>query len=293
MLSLGLVRLQHLKSLTVASSTQGVEIFFRHVTFPPRTTIEVDIDCNTANFSSITNIISNIAAQYSSSSPGSKFKSLSMVAVNFRCSFELFRENMENISDTKQNYPALSLTIKFLHENIVPTTAAFVTREIFRLSGGSLVNEVSHVRLDRCSVDSDTLACTIGTLPALSCIVVQQPAVALIKALCFSNNTAGVLSFPNLASITLYRMSFTGTSREVAPENSLDLELLKDCIKQRRVCGAEITKLVVHTCRNLKPSDVLELQAIVAHVEWDGKEQVPYSDYDSDSDDVLVGTHWW
>lgn len=276
-LSLGLVRLCRLESLTMKSPTREVETFFRHVTFPPSATVEVVAIYRSGPNSEITNIISNVAALYSSSSLGSEFQSLSMAEHGSISSFRLSRKIIENFSDT-QNYFVLSLT--FLTYNIAP--AALVIPEFF--SGGFLLNKVSHVLLDTCSLDSAALARTIGALPALSRInAKEQGAVPLIKALCFRSNAADALSFANLVTIKLTNVPFISKRKDVYSNHELDPELLKDCLEQRRACGAEITNLVLQICFDLKASDVLELQGIVAHVDWDGKKDC-WEDDDDDSD---------
>ncbi len=69
-------------------------------------------------------------------------------------------------------------------------------------------------------------------------------------------------------SIRLRYVEFKGVE-EAIPEDVLDLELLKDCLQRRQEDGAKIQKLVLEDCYNLKDSDILELQAIVADVDWD------------------------
>lgn len=274
--SLGLVSLRCLERLDMNCPTGAIATFFRYVTFPPSANVDVVATSRFGSISETTSTISNIARLYSDSTPDLEFQSLSMVENDYASCFALYRQTIEKFHVT-MDYPVLSLN--FNTSDIVPT--ASIVSAIF--SGEFPLNKVSHVRIYTYSVSPDTLAHTIGTLPALSLIKVEDlAAVPFLKALCLRRNAVDVFSFANLVSIRLEDVAFKG--EKAISEDDLDLELLKDCLKQRQKCGAEIQKLVLMDCFNLKAADVLELQAIVADVDWDEEENVEDDDAnDSDS----------
>ncbi|KJA27988.1 hypothetical protein HYPSUDRAFT_792213 [Hypholoma sublateritium FD-334 SS-4] len=268
-----LIQLSRLQMLTMTSPIAEVEMFFRHVAFPPSATVHVRAIPSSASISNISAVISSISRSYL----GQEFLTLTIrdsESYHFTfVQFRLFRKATENpVFYTN----AAALTLEIVTSGI-QVTAEQIVPELF--NNGFPLNTISHVELDANITKPDTLTCTLGNLPALSFVWVHtQSGIAFVKALYPHSNAVDAEYFPlyfrNLVTINL---SLTFEAKDGYAEKTpfdVDLKLLQDCLIQRYECGAEIQKLSLDDCFHLEESDVLELTDIVTDVDWDAMEQV-------------------
>jgi hypothetical protein len=147
------------------------------------------------------------------------------------------------------------------------------------------------------SVDSPTFAKMFGSLPKVNTLTVEgNSAYGFVNALSQARIPDGMsssspsrpaLPFPALRTLKLLDADFD-CDRD--GENTL-LPPLMDCLMQRYELKAEIHKLVLERCTHLTSDDVVDLEEIVADVEWDGMEcgysESEDDDMDEDFDDDM------
>lgn len=269
----GYTHLLHLKSLMMESPTTEVELFFRHVTFSSSTEVYVKEISRSRSISDVSAVVSSIAQHFS----GRDFLTLSLrklglCEVDF-LRFQLLPGDSERSNDTYVNTRGKGLILEFVINRGEDATVNEIIPEFFK--NGLPLDKIIYAKIASMHIlNSDTLADTIGSLPALSRFRVEQETSAtFINALYPRSNALDTEYFPlyfrNLVSISL-SVTFERKSKSTGrDEFDVDLELLEDCLIQRYECGAEIKRLTLDDCYCLDESGVRELEKIVVDVVWD------------------------
>ena len=137
-------------------------------------------------------------------------------------------------------------------------------------------------------IDSRTWIETFGTLPRLTWVGVQScKPHSFLEALVYKMEAAEkseiayhTVSFPKLRHIHLECTDFYGPARD-----SISVDMLLDCLRERCERNAEIRWLGLKYCYYISSDDVKRLKEVVVDVIWDGKEQELSDEDDEDDSD--------
>ncbi|KAF5313140.1 hypothetical protein D9619_003519 [Psilocybe cf. subviscida] len=135
----------------------------------------------------------------------------------------------------------------------------------------------------------EILLSSIGFLPNLTGVVLHgKVAVPFIKALHSGWDVDPEiqpvsLTFPRLVTISFLQVEFS-FDKEDADKDSLELDLLQDCLMGRCERGAAIELVMIMLCEGICEDDVDKLSDIVSSLSWDGEE------IGFDSDDESSGS---
>ena len=133
-------------------------------------------------------------------------------------------------------------------------------------------------------IDSRTWLRTFGTLLLLRwmCVRSNKPH-SFLKALVYKKEAGDkweTISFPNLRYVHLECTDFFGAARD-----SISVDMLLDCLRERCERYAEIRCLGLRDCYYISSDDVKRLKEVVVDVIWDGKEQELSDEDDEDESD--------
>ena len=282
------MHLSCLQMLDVESPTTEIEMFFRHVAFPPSAIVRVKIIPQTRSISEISAVISSIAQLYSCQefltlalrdceSNGPKF-------VRFQLFPKVFEHPNEMYLGAKPSANLKALTLEVITSTSGgELTVDEIVPEFFK--NGFPLGKISHAEIAT-KANCSNLEDTLGDLPALSYIRVEQESGdPFLTALYPDSDSVDAEYFPfrNLMSISLSVM-FKSEHQVTQSACDVDLNLLTSCLFQRLECGAGIQKLTLNDCYCLDDDGVRELESIVADIEWDGV--VQGFEYDSEEESV-------
>lgn len=276
-ISSGTIHLSCLQTLDVESPAAEIEMFFRHVAFPPTVLVRVKIIPQTREISEISTVISSIAQLYSCQ----EFRTLALRdcesngpnSVRFQLFPKVFESPNAMYLDAKPSANLKALTLEIMTSSSGgQLTVDEIVPEFFK--NGFPLGKVSHAEIAT-KANCRTLTDTLGKLPTLSYIRVEQKSgESFVNALYPHSEAVDAEYFPlyfkNLVSISLSIMFESQDIGVTQSEHDVDLEMLQDCLIQRYECGAEIQKLILDDCYRLDDDGAQELDNIVVDIQWDG-----------------------
>jgi len=260
------VDLPCLRVLHISSGVGALTTFLRHITIPH--SVIWDLTCREKQSTQIdfTNFLSVLATKFLSSLV---IRSLDLQVIdNTGLEFNLWT------TASRSQFQLLQLVLTW------PSPASLQPRNYvkaltcaFDVMSLPFLTQLQISTWDY--IDSQTWVKTFGKLPLLKRVCVQNSAshsffealVYKTKAAEKSNTAICNVSFPKLRHIDLEGINFFGGDLK-----STSVDMLLDCLMERRERNAEVQELRLERCYYISSDDVERLKEIVVDVTWDGKE---------------------